>query len=108
MRTHSITRRSRRAVVRVTVGAATAATMPGRVMVSPVVPSEMPKSAPMAGSRPMGRISLVTMAKMPSMSEATASRPTRGGRGRASVVVDMIPVRAGARDVRAPSQAGMK
>ncbi|GIH63872.1 hypothetical protein Msi02_46890 [Microbispora siamensis] len=60
-------------------------------MVSPVVPSEMPKSAPMAGSRPMGRISLVTMVKMPSMSEVTASQPMRGERGRVSVIVDMGP-----------------
>ncbi|GAA0846549.1 hypothetical protein GCM10009525_65950 [Streptosporangium amethystogenes subsp. fukuiense] len=56
----------------------------------------------------MGRISLVTMAKMPSMSEVTASQPVRGERGRASVAVDMIPVQAGARGVQAPSQAVMK
>lgn len=75
-------------------------------MVSPVMPSEMPKSPPMAVSRPMGRISLVTMAKIPSMSAVTASRLTKGERGRARVVVDMIPVQAGG--VQAPSQAVMK
>ncbi|MEV0312329.1 hypothetical protein [Nonomuraea fuscirosea] len=43
------------------------------------------------------------------MSEVTASQLMRGERGRASVVVDMIPVQAGVlRGVQAPSQAVMK
>ncbi|MEI5101156.1 hypothetical protein RB200_24620 [Streptomyces sp. PmtG] len=51
------------------------------------------KSLPMAGSRPTGRISTVTMAKIPAVTEATASHWTSGGRagaaeGAGSVVLE--------------------
>ncbi|GAA2407712.1 hypothetical protein GCM10010433_02950 [Streptomyces pulveraceus] len=48
------------------------------VIIRPAVPSETAKSEPIDVSRPMGRISVVTIEKMPSMTEMTASRPRKG------------------------------
>lgn len=71
MKAASIRRRSTRAVATVTKGAETAARSPGTVIIRPAVPSETAKSDPIDVSRPMGRISVVTIAKMPSMTERT-------------------------------------
>ncbi|BAU86829.1 ABC-type transporter, periplasmic subunit [Streptomyces laurentii] len=38
------------------------------------------KLEPIVVSRPIGRISVVTIEKMPSITETTASHPTRGDR----------------------------
>ncbi|GGV92701.1 hypothetical protein GCM10015535_54260 [Streptomyces gelaticus] len=51
------------------------------VIIRPAVPSETAKSDPIDVSRPMGRISVVTIEKMPSITETTASRPRKGVRG---------------------------
>ena len=67
----SMTRRSIRAVHTVMTGAATAATRPGSVIISPAVPSETVNVDAIGISSPMGRISAVTMTKMPSMTENT-------------------------------------
>ncbi|GAA3078830.1 hypothetical protein GCM10017600_05790 [Streptosporangium carneum] len=53
----------------------------------------------------MGRISLVTMAKMPSMSEVTVSQLTKGERDWARVV-DIVPVQAGASGLRTQPSSG--
>jgi hypothetical protein len=44
----------------------------------------MVKSAPISVRSPMGRISVVTMEKMPSVTATTASHPVTGERGRKS------------------------
>ncbi|MGW2270242.1 hypothetical protein [Streptomyces yangpuensis] len=83
----------------VTKGAETAARNPGMVIMRPAVPSEMVKLDPIEVSRPIGRISAVTIEKIPSITEMTASQETgserRGGAGdgaEAVVDVDMNPV----------------
>nr|BFD80761.1 hypothetical protein StreXyl84_01620 [Streptomyces sp. Xyl84] len=50
------------------------------VIISPAMPSETVKSAPILVRSPMGRISVVTMEKMPSMTATTASHPITGER----------------------------
>lgn len=90
-----MTRRSIRPVATVATGAATAATRPGMVIISPAMPSETVKSAPIEVSRPIGRISVVTMAKMPIVTETTASQPVSGvrtGVGGEVRTVDTPPV----------------
>ncbi|ARX81201.1 hypothetical protein SMD44_00599 [Streptomyces alboflavus] len=91
MKAHSMTRRSTRAVAVVTSGADSAARKPGIVIVSPAVPSVTSKLRPISGSRPIGRISTVTMAKSPAVTEQTASQLISGERGsapeRSAVVV---------------------
>ncbi|MFE9122363.1 hypothetical protein [Streptomyces sp. NPDC007172] len=70
------------------------------VIISPAIPSEMVKLDPIDVSRPMGRISVVTIAKIPIITEITASQETRGerrvGAAEASpevvVAVDINPV----------------
>ncbi|MFG3041521.1 hypothetical protein ACGFYZ_31925 [Streptomyces sp. NPDC048330] len=83
----------------VTKGAETAARSPGMVIMRPAIPSEMVKLDPIEVSRPMGRISVVTIEKIPSITEITASQASNAGRfGGAAVgvevvvVVDMNPV----------------
>ena len=56
-----------------TAASATAATRPGSVIVSPAVPSEMANVVAIGISNPIGRISAVTMTKMPIMTETTPS-----------------------------------
>ncbi|MFF5923380.1 hypothetical protein ACFY8C_34440 [Streptomyces flavochromogenes] len=65
----------------------------------PAIPSEMVKLDPIDVRRPMGRISVVTMEKIPSITEMTASQEMKGERsGDAGdwtagvVAVDMNPV----------------
>jgi len=77
---HSMRRRSTRPVATVTSGAATAATMPGMVISTPAVPSEMWKLEPMDVSRPIGRISVVTMEKIPMVTATTAHQLISGPR----------------------------
>ncbi len=72
MKAHNMIRRSTRAVTAVTTGAATAARKPGMVISSPAVPSETAKLPPIEVSRPIGRISVVTTAKIPVATETTA------------------------------------
>ncbi|GGU33690.1 hypothetical protein GCM10010289_63720 [Streptomyces violascens] len=70
------------------------------VIISPAIPSEMVKLDPIDVSRPMGRISVVTIAKIPIITEITASQETRGERmvgadvasTEVVVAVDMNPV----------------
>ncbi|MFV5994835.1 hypothetical protein ACNPQM_20795 [Streptomyces sp. NPDC056231] len=83
----------------VTKGAETAARNPGMVIMRPAIPSEMVKLDPIEVSRPIGRISVVTIEKIPSITEITASQETEaersGGAGawtEAVVAVDMNPV----------------
>ncbi|MFE1873221.1 hypothetical protein ACFW9N_20350 [Streptomyces sp. NPDC059496] len=83
----------------VTKGAETAARNPGMVIMRPTIPSEMVKLDPIEVSRPIGRISAVTIEKIPSITEITASQETKSERSdgagdwaEAVVVVDMNPV----------------
>ncbi|MFE7586738.1 hypothetical protein ACFU5Y_34830 [Streptomyces gardneri] len=83
----------------VTRGAETAARNPGMVIMRPAIPSETVKLDPIEVSRPIGRISVVTIEKIPSITEITASQETKAGRSGgagdwavAVVVVDMNPV----------------
>ncbi|MFF9150239.1 hypothetical protein ACWGBV_05485 [Streptomyces sp. NPDC055051] len=69
------------------------------VIIRPAIPSEMVKLDPIEVSSPIGRISVVTMEKIPSMIETTASQETRGDRSgdagdwtEGVVAVDMISV----------------
>ncbi|BDM74722.1 hypothetical protein HEK616_82090 (plasmid) [Streptomyces nigrescens] len=80
MNTQSMRRRSNRAVATVSRGAETAARSPGMVIIRPAIPSEMVKLDPIDVSRPIGKISVVTIEKSPSITEATASQPMRGDR----------------------------
>ncbi|GAA2305678.1 hypothetical protein GCM10010431_26830 [Streptomyces kunmingensis] len=48
------------------------------VIIRPAIPSEMVKLEPIFVSRPIGKISVVTIEKIPSMTANTASHPTRG------------------------------
>ncbi|WP_224756322.1 hypothetical protein [Streptomyces sp. col6] len=73
------------------------------VIMSPAIPSEMVKLDPIDVRRPIGRISVVTMAKIPSMTEMTASQETNGVRSgdagdwtEGVIAVDMNPVPSGA------------
>ncbi|WP_243279855.1 hypothetical protein [Streptomyces griseofuscus] len=50
------------------------------VIMRPAIPSEMVKLDPIEVSRPIGRISVVTMAKIPSITEMTASQEIKGER----------------------------
>ncbi|MEK8143399.1 hypothetical protein NKH18_18670 [Streptomyces sp. M10(2022)] len=50
------------------------------VIISPAIPSETVKEAPIDVNRPIGRISVVTMAKIPSITETTAGHPPNGER----------------------------
>ncbi|GAA2657988.1 hypothetical protein GCM10010400_14710 [Streptomyces aculeolatus] len=52
------------------------------VIMSPAIPSETAKAAPIPVRRPIGRISVVTIAKMPSVTAATAGQPRAAGPGR--------------------------
>ncbi|MEU5066100.1 hypothetical protein AB0G95_18950 [Streptomyces virginiae] len=83
----------------VTKGAETAARNPGMVIMRPAIPSDMVKLDPIEVSRPIGRISAVTIEKIPNITEITASQETKaersGGAGdgaEAVAVVDMNPV----------------
>ncbi|WP_442809642.1 hypothetical protein [Streptomyces sp. SR27] len=83
----------------VTKGAETAARNPGMVIMRPAIPSEMVKLDPIEVSRPIGRISVVTIEKIPSITEITASQEAKavrsGGTGdwtEVVVAVDMSPV----------------
>ncbi|MFE7708528.1 hypothetical protein ACFU6I_22635 [Streptomyces sp. NPDC057486] len=83
----------------VTKGAETAARNPGMVIMRPAIPSEMVKLDPIEVSRPIGRISVVTIEKIPSITEITASQETKaersvgaGARTEAVVAVDMNTV----------------
>ncbi|WP_261992002.1 hypothetical protein [Streptomyces sp. MS191] len=69
------------------------------VIIRPAIPSEMVKLDPIDVRRPIGRISVVTMEKIPSMTEMTASQETKGERSgdagdrtEGAVAVDMNPV----------------
>ncbi|MFB7545840.1 hypothetical protein ACFC0N_38785 [Streptomyces zaomyceticus] len=80
-------------------GAETAARNPGMVIMRPAIPSETVKLDPIEVSRPIGRISVVTIEKIPSITEITASQETEAERSsgagdgaEAVVVVDMNPV----------------
>ncbi|MFE5717938.1 hypothetical protein [Streptomyces erythrochromogenes] len=82
----------------VTKGAETAARNPGTAIMRPAIPSETVKLDPIDVRRPIGRISVVTMEKIPSMTEMTASQEMNGERSagagdRTEVVaaVDMNP-----------------
>ncbi|MFB8087407.1 hypothetical protein [Streptomyces sp. NPDC055992] len=72
------------------------------VIMSPAIPSETVKLDPIDVRRPIGRISVVTMAKIPSMTEMTASQEMNGVRSgdegdwtEGVVAVDMNPVPIG-------------
>src|SRR5690606_272714 len=111
MKAHGISRRSIRAATAVASGAETAATGPGMAIVSPAIPSETVKSAPIDVSRPIGRISAVTMAKIPIITETTADQALNGGRpagpglsAEYAVVLDMdVRSVSGAHASRAPA-----
>src|SRR3954452_67625 len=62
-------------------------------MVSPAVPSETVKPAPMEVSSPIGRISVVTIAKMPAVTANTAGQPEEGETSRP--VAGEVAVRIG-------------
>ncbi|MFE6382457.1 hypothetical protein [Streptomyces roseolus] len=69
------------------------------VIMRPAIPSETVKLDPIDVRRPIGRISVVTMEKIPSMTEMTASQETKGEwSGNAGdwaegvIAVDMDPV----------------
>ncbi|MEU7082123.1 hypothetical protein ABZ938_30570 [Streptomyces sp. NPDC046409] len=69
------------------------------VIIRPAIPSEMVKLDPMEVSNPIGRISVVTIEKIPSITEITASHETSGDRAGSSagsmeavVAVDTNPV----------------
>ncbi|MET7528556.1 hypothetical protein ACFWB1_03220 [Streptomyces goshikiensis] len=69
------------------------------VIMRPAIPSEMVKLDPIDVRRPIGRISVVTMEKIPSITEMTASQETDGERSVGAgdwtemvVAVDMNPV----------------
>ncbi|MFI0927886.1 hypothetical protein ACH4TP_28705 [Streptomyces sp. NPDC021012] len=83
----------------VTKGAETAARNPGMVIMRPAIPSETVKLDPIDVSRPIGRISVVTIEKIPSITEITADQETKAGRSGGAeartevvVAVDMSPV----------------
>uniref|UniRef100_A0AAU2VHF2 Uncharacterized protein n=1 Tax=Streptomyces sp. NBC_00003 TaxID=2903608 RepID=A0AAU2VHF2_9ACTN len=48
------------------------------VIISPAMPSEMVKLDPIDVSRPMGRISVVTIEKTPNITDSTASHDKNG------------------------------
>jgi hypothetical protein len=48
------------------------------VIIKPAAPLEMVKLDPIEVRRPIGRISVVTIEKIPSITETTASHPIRG------------------------------
>ncbi|WP_245738105.1 hypothetical protein [Streptomyces sparsogenes] len=56
------------------------------VIISPAIPSETVKLEPMEVSKPMGRISVVTMENIPIITETTAGHEVVAGRLAASVV----------------------
>ncbi|MGO4425126.1 hypothetical protein AB4Z54_42200 [Streptomyces sp. MCAF7] len=56
------------------------------VIISPAIPSETVKLEPMDVSRPMGRISVVTMENIPIVTETTASHDVTAERRADSVV----------------------
>lgn len=74
-----------RPVATVTRGAEMAARNPGMVIISPAMPSEMVKLDPIEVSRPIGRISVVTMTKIPNITETTANHAVNGDRARRSI-----------------------
>ncbi|MFF3603729.1 hypothetical protein [Streptomyces sp. NPDC002463] len=83
----------------VTKGAEIAARNPGMVIMRPAIPSEMVKLEPIEVSSPIGRISVVTIEKIPSITEITASQEIKFGRSDGAgegtevvVAVDMNPV----------------
>ncbi|WP_435852926.1 hypothetical protein, partial [Streptomyces vietnamensis] len=83
----------------VTKGAETAARNPGMVIMRPAIPSETVKLDPIEVSRPIGRISVVTIEKIPSITDITADQETKversdgaGERTEVVVSVDMNPV----------------
>ncbi|MEU8942044.1 hypothetical protein AB0C97_28820 [Streptomyces goshikiensis] len=68
------------------------------VIMRPAIPSETVKLDPIEVRRPIGRISVVTMEKIPSITEMTASQETdgersvgAGDRAETVVAVDMNP-----------------
>ncbi|MFG2140965.1 hypothetical protein [Streptomyces sp. NPDC048650] len=71
-------------------------------IIRPAIPSERVKLEPMEVSRPIGRISVVTIEKIPHIIETTASQEISGDRGDRTegaagsmemvVAVDMNPV----------------
>ncbi|MEV7122946.1 hypothetical protein [Kitasatospora griseola] len=91
------------------------------VIISPAIPSEMVKLDPIEVSRPIGRISVVTIEKIPSITDNTASHSITGDRaGRpvppeceVAVVVEamnsVLEVPFGARQVQqVPRDAGWR
>ncbi|GAA3091747.1 hypothetical protein GCM10017562_73670 [Streptomyces roseofulvus] len=74
------------------------------VIMRPAIPSETVKLDPIDVSSPMGRISVVTMEKIPAVTERTASQESRGERSGGTeveereevVAADMSPVLNGA------------
>ncbi|MFF0433824.1 hypothetical protein ACFYU9_16525 [Streptomyces sp. NPDC004327] len=78
----------------VTKGAETAARKPGMVIMRPAIPSETVKLDPIEVSSPIGRISVVTIEKIPSITDITAVQEAAdersGGAGdRTEAVVDV-------------------
>jgi hypothetical protein len=95
IRPHSRIRRSSRPAAMATAGADTAASTPGIAIVKPAVPSETPNVEPIEVNRPIGRISAVTMAKMPIATQTTANQPSIGdlrASRRALVVEDVVKI----------------
>jgi hypothetical protein len=73
----SIDRLSNRAVATVATGAVTAATRPGTVIIRPDVPADTANSAAIGSNSPIGRISAVTITKIPAVMVDTASHGRR-------------------------------
>ena len=76
------------------------------VIISPAVPSETVKPEPMDVSSPIGRISVVTIAKIPIITETTAGQlfePDRADAGEPSA--EAVTVDIGFRPVRGSGRA---
>ncbi|MEU1665671.1 hypothetical protein ABZ547_19060 [Streptomyces sparsogenes] len=65
------------------------------VIISPAIPSETVKLEPMEVSKPMGRISVVTMENIPIITEITAGHEVVAGRLAASVVPAAVAASVG-------------
>lgn len=70
--------RSKRAANPSVIGAAITVKKPGTVTISPAVPSLIPRSVAISGRRPTGRNSVVTRAKAPIPTLATAAQDASG------------------------------
>ena len=89
----SISRRlSSRPEARLNTGAATAATMPGMVTISPAVPVLTPSEGAMLVSRPIGKNSVVTMTKQATVSEKIAGHGDDAG---LSLLFSIMPLFSG-------------